>query len=34
LDEPVGKRGFPVVDMGHDGKIADMCEVDHLSPRL
>ena len=24
LDQPVGKRRFPVVDMGHDGEIADI----------
>ncbi len=24
LDQPVGERGFAVVDMGHDGEIADM----------
>ena len=29
LDQPVGQRGFPVVDMGDDRKIADMCEVGH-----
>ncbi len=29
LDQAVGKRGFAVVDMGHDGEIADMGEVCH-----
>ncbi len=29
LDQPVGKRGFPVVDMGHDGEIADVFQVGH-----
>ncbi len=29
LDQPVGQGRFPVVDMGHDGKIADMGEVGH-----
>lgn len=24
LDDPVGKGGFPVVDVGNDGKIADI----------
>ncbi len=24
LDEPVSERRFPVVDVGHDGEIADM----------
>jgi hypothetical protein len=24
LDEPVGERGFAVVDVGDDGKIADV----------
>ena len=29
LDQPVGKRGFTVVDMGHDGEIADVIKVSH-----
>ncbi len=29
LDQPVGQGRFPVVDMGDDGKIADMGEVGH-----
>ena len=29
LDEPVGQRRLAVVDMGHDGEIADMREVGH-----
>ncbi len=26
LDQPVGKRGFAMVDMGDDGEIADVVE--------
>ena len=29
LDEPVGEGGFAVVDMGHDGEIADLGELGH-----
>ena len=29
LDKAVGKRGFAVVNMGDDGKIADMGELAH-----
>ena len=29
LDQPVGEGRFPVVDMGDDGKIADLGEVGH-----
>ncbi len=29
LDQPVGQGGFPVVDMGDDGEIADVREVGH-----
>ena len=29
LNEPVGKGGFPVVDMGDDGEIADLGELCH-----
>jgi len=29
LDEAVGEGGFAVVNMGHDGEIADMCEIGH-----
>jgi hypothetical protein len=26
LDQPVGESRFPVVDMGHDGEVADLVE--------
>jgi hypothetical protein len=29
LDQPVGEGGFPVVDMGDDGEVADAGEVGH-----
>ena len=29
LNEAVGKRGLPMIDMRDDGKIPDMCEVGH-----
>jgi len=29
LDQPVGQGGFPVVDMGYDGKIADFIKIGH-----
>ncbi|MPL67355.1 hypothetical protein SDC9_13046 [bioreactor metagenome] len=29
LDEPVGERGFTVVDMRHDGEVADVIELGH-----
>jgi hypothetical protein len=29
LDQPVGERGFPVVDMGDDGEVADAGGVGH-----
>jgi hypothetical protein len=29
LDQPVGQRGFAVVDVRHDGEIADLCELGH-----
>ena len=32
LDQPVGERGFPVVDMGDDGEVADAGEVGHARP--
>ena len=31
LDQPVSKRGFPVVDMGDDREIADAVEVGHAA---
>ncbi len=34
LDQPVGKRGFAVVDMGHDGEIADVFELGHDWPDM
>ena len=37
LDQPVGQRGFSVIDMRDDGKIADMCRLHEIflsdSPR-
>jgi hypothetical protein len=36
LDQPVGERGFPVVDMGDDGEVADvgkrMAPIYHRNP--
>ncbi len=29
LDQAVGERGFPVVDMRDDGEITDVCKVCH-----
>jgi hypothetical protein len=29
LDEPVGEGGFAVVDMGHDGEVADLGKLGH-----
>ena len=29
LDKAIRKRGFPMVNMGHDGKITDMIELRH-----
>ena len=34
LDEPVGERGFAVVDMGDDAEIADMLHVRLLAKKL
>ena len=31
LDQPVGEGGFAVVDMGHDGEIADVGKVGHAA---
>ena len=31
LDQPVGERRFPMVDMGDDGEIADAGEVGHVA---
>ena len=31
LDQPVGQGGFAMVDMGDDGKIADLGEIGHWS---
>jgi hypothetical protein len=31
LDQPVGEGGFPVVDMGDDGEVADAGEVGHAN---
>jgi hypothetical protein len=33
LDKPVRERGLTVVNMGNDGKIADVAEITH-SKRL
>ncbi len=30
LNQPVGERRLAVVDMGHDGEIADVREIGHL----
>ena len=29
LDQPVGQRGFAVVDMRHDGEVTDLCKLGH-----
>ena len=29
LDQPVGKRGLPMIDMGDDGKIPDVRKLCH-----
>ncbi|MCH8036838.1 MAG: hypothetical protein IIC53_06890 [Proteobacteria bacterium] len=29
MDQPVGQGGFPVVDVGDDGEVADLGELDH-----
>ena len=34
LEQAVGQRGFPVVDMRGDGKVADLASVSHLSENL
>jgi hypothetical protein len=34
LDQPVGEGGFPVVDMGDDGEVADAGEVGHGTSML
>jgi hypothetical protein len=33
LNQPVGKRGFAMVDVSDDGKIADMGEIGHRGER-
>jgi len=33
LDQPVGERAFPVIDVGDDGKIADFRSVGHWPRR-
>jgi hypothetical protein len=29
LDQPVGKRALPVVDVRNDGEVADMRKISH-----